>query len=137
MQIVKSTGFSIMIILAFLIMPAPLHAAEASWFFRDYQIADEWGWQDTSLELAHTALGLVDWYQTRRIAASDGRWHEHNPLLGPHPTVAQVDAYSLACFILHPIVSAALPRPYRTWWQVLSIGLEVGCVSVNYHIGIR
>lgn len=102
-----------------------------------YADENNWTTQDTVLESIHLGLSVVDWHQTREIAKSNGYWHEYNPYLGRHPSVRKVDDYMIACMILHPIVAVILPHPYRDWFQFFTIGLETGCVSMNYKIGIR
>lgn len=98
-----------------------------------------WAWntQDTILEVAYTALLIVDWHQTNEIADRPDLWHEHNPSLGKHPSKAAVNRFMMASMVLHPVVSVLLHTPYRTGWQVASIGLEIGCCAVNIRIGIR
>lgn len=98
-----------------------------------------WAWstQDTVFEVVYAVLLLVDWHQTREIADHPDLWHEHNPVLGQHPSVRAVDTYMAASLILHPAMSALIPQEYRPWWQSMSIGFELGCNTINFKIGIR
>ncbi len=98
--------------------------------------AVEWTAQDTALEVAYLGLHLADWRQTVTIAEDPGRWHEHNPVLGRHPSRAQVNALFIAGAVLHPVVSYLLPRKWRTAWQASGIGLELLCVGNNAWAGI-
>ncbi len=47
-----------------------------------------------------------------------------------------MDRYFVGCLVGHYLVARALPRPYRTWWQSVWIGLEGGQVAANYRVGI-
>jgi len=87
MTIMRAYIIILILVTIGLILGSPVHAAEEYWFYRDYQFADEWNTQDTILEVIHTGLWLIDWHQTREIAKYPERWHEHNPILGHHPTM--------------------------------------------------
>ena len=49
-------------------------------------------------ELAYSALHLIDWAQTRQIAAQPDKWLELNPLLGQHPSRAKVNIIFFVSF---------------------------------------
>lgn len=120
----------LLIVILILLLGSSVHA-------HDYQFADEWDAQDTILEVVHTGLWLIDWHQTAEISRHPERWHEHNPILGHHPSARATDNYFILGVIMHPLTSVILPPPYRTWWQGFTIGLEAGCIGINYSIGIR
>ena len=101
-----------------------------------YQFAQDWHWQDTALEGAFTAEVVVDLGQTLYISEHPKEYYELNPLLPRHPSKDQVWC---ACIIgagLHAIVSMALPKKYRTWWQGTTIVLEGANIVRNKSIGI-
>lgn len=95
-----------------------------------------WTTADTYRETAYMAMHVADWGQTLDIADHPEKWHEHNPILGNNPSRGRVNAYFITTAVLHPVVSAALPEPYRKWWQYGTIGLEAVCVGNNARIGI-
>ena len=43
---------------------------------------------------------------------------------GAHPTVGRVNTYFISVLLLHPVISYILPKPWRTYWQAGTIGLE-------------
>lgn len=96
-----------------------------------------WTKQDTYRQAAVMALLVVDHGQTLNIAKNPETFHENNPILGKHPSVAEVNRYFLAAYVLHPTVSAVLPTRQRRWWQWITIGVEAGVVAHNYSLGIR
>lgn len=87
-------------------------------------------------ELAYTALHVIDWHQTRQIAASDGVFKEKNVLLGPSPHRDKVDAYFAATLLGHWAVTYALPHEYRPYWLGSTITLEVAVIHHNTRIGL-
>lgn len=115
-------GYTLFLIL-FLVPPCNLYA-------------DEWTREDTYREVAYLALHVADWGQTLEIADHPEKWHEHNPVLGSHPSRGEVNAWFIATGLLHPVVSYALPRPYREIWQYSTIVLEIGVTAHNASIGI-
>jgi hypothetical protein len=98
--------------------------------------ADAWTKADTYREAAYLALHVVDWGQTLTIADNPDKWHEHNPVLGTHPSRGEVNNYFILTGLLHPVVSYILPRPYREIWQYSTIVLQIGVTANNARIGI-
>jgi hypothetical protein len=96
-----------------------------------------WRKEDTYREAAALALIAVDHGQTLNIAKHPEKWTETNPILGEHPSIAEVNRYFVAAYILHPTISAVLPPKYRTWWQWVTIGVQAGYVTHNFSIGIN
>ena len=82
-------------------------------------------------------LLCVDWSQTRWIAKNPARFHEINPLLGQHPSVAKVNSYFALCVALTAVGAYFLPF----WWAIGAglalIALEAFVTIRNYRIGIR
>jgi hypothetical protein len=96
---------------------------------------ENWTRGDTYREVAWGAIHAVDWAQTRQIAQNP-EYHETNPILGSHPSVGSVDLYMASALVIHPVISAVLPKPYRDVWQYLSIGVSGACVINNVSIGV-
>lgn len=80
---------------------------------------------------------VVDYGQTRAIVRSPERWHEKNPVLGAHPTYAQVDVYFpviIAGTVLsYPFVKPAM-RPYLYGAMTL---LEATVIGLNADKGLK
>lgn len=93
-----------------------------------------WTWVDYSLQATASALVLADWSQT-----SWGQRHggmELNPILGRHPNGTATAGYFGGLLALHAGVAALLPKPYRTIWQSIWIGLEGHATLKNARLGI-
>lgn len=136
------------IALALLISTSPL-AAHAT---------DPWTKTDTTLEAVVLAAFVVDWNQTIQIgqfyplpicvtaavpngpsntACRKSAFHEINPILGAHPNGARTTVYFMGCAALHATVAYLLPKPYRTIWQSIAIGVEADVVQTNYTAGFK
>lgn len=107
------------------------------------------------LEATYLALHAIDWAQTREIRPGNRKcdysyrtetfynctgsieYRETNPILGNHPTSAQVNLYFAATAIAHVLIADALPSDYRKAFQYVTIGIESAVVVRNYQIGIR
>ena len=108
----------------------------ASPAWAEYKFADQWNWQDSVLEGVFAAEVAVDLGQTLYQSEHPKQYEEMNPLLPRHPSKDQVWG---ACIIgagLHAVVSMALPKKYRTWWQGTTIILEGTNITRNKSIGI-
>ena len=86
-----------------------------------------------------TYLGVhaIDWSQTRYIAKHPDEHSELNPILGSHPSTDEVDVYFLSTALLHTGITKSLPDKYRKYWQMFTIGVEVGVVERNMRLGIK
>lgn len=98
--------------------------------------AEEWTAVDRSLYGASVVLGVVDWAQTRTIAANPDRYHENNSVLGEHPSKGRVDAYFAVSAVVVYLVTDYLPSDLRKVFLSGAVALEVKCVSHNYQLGI-
>jgi hypothetical protein len=65
------------------------------------------------------------------------RLYETNPILGRHPSEARIAIYGATSALAHAGVTLLLPRRFVEAWEALSIGVEVGYVAHNYHLGLR
>lgn len=100
------------------------------------QAADEWTDAQAGKAVALATLAAADWAQTRNIARHPARWHETNPLLGEHPSVAQVDRHFAVSALIGAAALHALPTRYRDWALNAGLVIEAGCVANNLRLGI-
>jgi hypothetical protein len=95
-----------------------------------------WSREDTYRQAEVVVLSGIDWAQTRKIAQNPDKWHEHNPVLGSHPSTEKVDIYFPLSIATNTAIAMALPPEYRKWFQYVSIGVEAGVVASNFSIGL-
>ncbi len=105
-------------------------------------LADEvwftpFSWYDYALEATYFGVTSMDWSQTQQIANDPAHYHEMNPLLGQHPSLANVNVLIPSAMALHALIAYALPKPFREVWQMAWIGVETYCVVNNVSIGLR
>lgn len=100
------------------------------------QAGDEWTDEQVGQVLVLATLTAADWAQTRNIARHPQVWHENNPLLGPHPSVAEVDRHFVASALIGAAILHALPTRYRDAALAAGIVVEAGCVANNLRIGV-
>ena len=98
---------------------------------------DRWTKQDTALECGYIALETMDLLTTSVVAAQPRTNYEANPLLGPHPSHLEIDAFFAATTLAHVAIAYALPAKYRTAWQLVTIGAKGAMVGWNLHAGIQ
>ena len=96
-------------------------------------------WSATDIGLAGSFLAIlwVDAAQTRSVAR--GNWkgfHEANPIIGPRPTVGQINAYSAAAAVTTLGVAAVLPARARRWWLIGALAIEAYAVTGTTSSGI-
>jgi len=96
---------------------------------------DPWTWQDTAWEATFISLVLIDVGETR--ALMDGRHHELNPIVGPHPSESRLVGLAFAGVVTHAGVAYLLPHGWRRGWQAIGIGIEVAAVGHNATLGLR
>lgn len=92
----------------------------------------DWSKTDTTLEATLVAVSVADYLQTRHIAS---HCLEANPILGSCPSNKKITLYFTASIASHIAIAAALPKPWRTIFQVSSIGWEGRVVSLNIQHG--
>ena len=95
-------------------------------------------WTDTEKELfvAHTALVVADWSQTRQIVKHPETYAEQNILLGKHPSMDKVDLMFVSTLIGSYYIFDSLDNNRQTWLISATVtrGLIVGH---NLHLGLR
>jgi hypothetical protein len=95
-------------------------------------VADDhrrWTTTNTVLELSLVTATLVDTMQTVHFLRQGEK--EMNPILGPRPSIGKLLGYDVAALGLHAAVAYALPEPYRTVWQGVWVGAEIGQLGSN------
>ena len=105
-------------------------------FISSASYAGPWNAADTKREAVYLTLHTMDWAQTREIARNPDKWHETNPYLGNHPSVARVNRYFVAMGITHIVIAHILPANYRRAFQYVTIGVEAGYVVHNFSMGL-
>lgn len=81
-------------------------------------------------------LIALDWWQTLRIATSNGYWVERNPILGKYPRVIKVNVYfSLVLAIILGLV-AWVPMKYSVPALGIATLIQALVVWNNIRIGI-
>jgi hypothetical protein len=89
-----------------------------------------WTTTHTALASAFTVALLVDAAQTRDLARRGWPgFREANPLLGPHPSVGQVNTYTALAAAGMLTAAAAAPPRIRPW--LLGAALAVEAVTVG------
>lgn len=98
--------------------------------------AEDWRWTtfDTVTEVAVATSIALDWNQTIRIGQA---CRESNPFLGPCPKRHTVNTYFTSFIVSHALVAYILPKPYRTFAQAFTLGMEVDAVFHNIRLGWR
>jgi len=109
--------------------------------------ASNWTKADTAREVVFQTLMVADWLQTRDISVNNCRvltelkpgqrcWEEANPILGPSPTLDEVNTYFAVTMLGHYLVSRMLKPKYRKYWQYAWIAIEGGVVANNLQVGV-
>ena len=91
--------------------------------------------QDIWLQSIYTGVTVIDWMQTKTFRETGHK--EMNPILGSDPDQKTIDSFILAGIISHGLISYALPKKYRSNWQMFFIGVETHAVIYNHKNGIR
>lgn len=95
-----------------------------------------WDKTDIVLESVFFAAHAVDWAQTNKIASNPDKWHEHNPILGKHPKVSEVNLVMGVMAVVQPVIAHILPSPYRKPWIIGSTLVKLSCVANNFSVGL-
>lgn len=89
-----------------------------------------WSATDVTLAGAFTAALLIDVGQTRGLA--EGGWatfRESNPILGPRPSVGQLDTYTAVTGLAVLGAAAAAPPRVRPW--ILGAAFAVEAITIS------
>jgi len=99
--------------------------------------APSWSATDIGLAGGFLAVLWVDAAQTRSVARGSWRgFHEANPIIGPRPTVGQVNTYTAAAAVTTLGVAAVLPARARRWWLIGALAVEAYAVTGTTSSGI-
>jgi len=100
---------------------------------------ERWTATDTTLQAMGAGFHLLDLGTTLWGLRNMPNGHETNIILGPHPSTEKVYAYTLITAGLHATIAWLLPKPYRTIWQGLYVGVEAYSVAGNVAVesGLR
>jgi len=82
-----------------------------------------------------TLLGL-DWLQTSYIASHPKEFAELNPILGKHPSQADVNRYFVATMLLYGLGRMFLPDPWDKRMRDATIYVQAPNVARNAAVGI-
>jgi len=93
------------------------------------EACEEWTTTNTTLEWIHEGLVVIDYMQTRAFVAFGHP--EMNPLLGEHPSPAQINERIALGLVTHYLISCWLSPKERLIWQGLNIGIEFWAVENN------
>lgn len=97
--------------------------------------AFDWTWRDTAWEGAFAVAVVMD-AQLTKDAMRRG-WEEGNPLVGKHPSNAQLNALMVGIPVVHAAISALLPEgEWRRGWQAVTLGVEAHAVCRSYTMGL-
>jgi len=99
--------------------------------------ADDWSTDDKTRFAAVITSYLVDWHQTRQIAAEPTRYTERNPLLGRHPGARTVNTYFAIAGISTYYLADHLTPVWRTRLLVGILTLEASIIANNHHLGLK
>lgn len=91
---------------------------------------------DKNSIIAFNILQTVDMLQTLEIANND-LYYEKNPILGKHPSEAQVITYFIARGFAHYHATKIIPQEYRGIWHTFNIVYNVDVINKNHKLGIR
>ena len=97
---------------------------------------DKWTKKQIILQGTATALSVIDWGQTLDIVDRP-EYYEINPIIGKHPSRADVNRYFACSVILKVLITHILPSEYRKYWLGGNILISGYFVNNNYQIGLR
>ena len=98
---------------------------------------DPWTKDQMLLQGTSLTLNIIDWGQTLDIVDKPGEYYETNPILGDHPSRAEVNRYFAASMLSKILITHLLPSDWRKYWLGLNIGVSGYYVHNNYRIGLR
>lgn len=130
------------IILCSLLLILFARTSEAKEWYFDWQEEQQdeenhkWTTADSMLEATLVVVSVVDDLQTMRCLRQ-GWCEELNPILRTHPSNQRIIVFSAVALATHAFIAYKLPKPERTWWQGLWIGIELVTVENNREVAVR
>ena len=98
--------------------------------------ADDFTPAQKYLSAAALAVTVLDWRQTSDIHRHAGMY-EMNPLLGRHPTQAEINRYFGLGMLATAAIVYYLPSKYRTAALTFYVVTETAVVGHNVSMGLR
>ncbi|HEU5261759.1 MAG TPA: hypothetical protein VFU41_10105 [Gemmatimonadales bacterium] len=96
-----------------------------------------WSATDVTLATAFAAALLIDAGQTRGLAREGWRgWRETNPILGPRPSVGQLDTYTAVTGLAVLGAAAAVPARVRPWLLGAAFAVEAFTIAGTVQRGV-
>jgi hypothetical protein len=96
-----------------------------------------WSGSEVVLAGAFAAALWVDAAQTRALARGGWRgFRETNPILGPNPTVGQINAYTAVAGLTVLGAAAAVPARIRPWLLGAALAVETVTVAGTVRKGV-
>lgn len=95
--------------------------------------ADKWTKEDTAYEAAVGALLFIDYLQVRKTEAitnDDGKKLVPSKFFDSQ--VSSPQWFYPTAFVLHAMTMSLIPRPYRTYAQFVTLGVQSGMIFGNY-----
>ncbi len=97
--------------------------------------------KDIAAATLYEALNAADWVQTKQIARQPEKYSEDKfpgsaGIIGKHPSNEKLAAWHLAKAIGQPYIASKLEEPYKTLFQMLSIGIVGNAVRNNKSVGL-
>ena len=103
--------------------------------------AQQWTAMDSAMEAVSVSTILFDGFQTHQLLFErpnnrDGGYQfiETNPVLGRRPSRAKFWIYESSVVGLHIGVAAMLPKPWRTIFQSVTIGMQGVTIYYNWSL---
>ena len=78
----------------------------------------------------------IDMLQTLEIANNDA-YYETNPILGKHPSEAEVVTYFIARGFAHYQATRMIPQRYRNLFHGYNVFYNYNVIRDNHQLGIR
>jgi len=78
----------------------------------------------------------IDMLQTLEIANNDA-YYETNPILGKHPSEAEVVTYFIARGLVHYQATRMIPQRYRNFFHGYNVVYNYNVIRDNHQLGIR
>jgi hypothetical protein len=78
----------------------------------------------------------IDMLQTLEIANND-KYYEKNPILGKHPSEAEVVTYFIARGFVHYQATRMIPQRYRNLFHGYNVVYNYNVIRDNHQLGIR
>ena len=78
----------------------------------------------------------IDMLQTLEIANNDA-YYEKNPILGKHPSEAEVVTYFIARGFVHYQATRIIPQRYRNLFHGYNVVYNYNVIRDNHQLGIR